>query len=478
MQLVRAEAGESSHLPSGWELSAMSRSSRGMLVVIAAVVIYFLQPPAGVSAGGMHAVALVCFAVGMWALGVLPEHITGILFMLLAVLLRVASPAVVFAGFTTSTLWLVFGGLFIAEAVQATGLGQRLARLLLDRFTGSYLAVLVGVSLVAILLTFLMPATIGRVLLLIPIMTALAGRVGFAPGSNGYNGIMLSAIAGTYHAGVGVLPANAPNMVLAGAAEALYGVELIYGRFFLLQFPVWSILKSLVCIALTLLLFPARTQPAQAASPPPPFSPPEWRLMVILGCALALWATDFVHHIHAGWIALSAAMACMLPRIGVLPLEAFNERIKFGPFFYIASVLGLAGIITENKVTDALGQLFVRTFDLQPEADVMNFTVLIVAATLTGVLTTIGAQPAVLAPLAGEVAEAIGWSIPTVLMTIAAGYSTVLFPHMVPPIVVGFRVAGISFGEAIRYTVPTAVVSLLLLVPMDYLWWRLLGIFS
>jgi len=74
---------------------------------------------------------LVCFAVGMWALGVLPEHITGILFMLLAVLLRVASPAVIFAGFTTSTLWLVFGGLFIAEAVQATGLGKRLAGLLL-----------------------------------------------------------------------------------------------------------------------------------------------------------------------------------------------------------------------------------------------------------------------------------------------------------------------------------------------------------
>ena len=92
MQLVRAEAGESSHLPSGWELSAMSRSSRGMLVIIAAVVIYFLQPPAGVSTGGMHAVALVCFAVGMWALGVLPEHITGILFMLLAVLLAGGQP--------------------------------------------------------------------------------------------------------------------------------------------------------------------------------------------------------------------------------------------------------------------------------------------------------------------------------------------------------------------------------------------------
>ena len=457
----------------------MSRSSRGTLVVVVAAAVYLLlPPPAGISAGGMHAAALVCFAVGMWALGVLPEHITGILFMLLAVLLRVASPAVVFSGFTSSTLWLVFGGLFMAEAVRATGLGERLARLLLDRFTGSYPAILVGVSLVATLLAFLMPATIGRVLLLVPVMAALAARVGFGPGSNGYNGIMLSAIAGTYHAGVGVLPANAPNMVLAGAAETLYGVELIYGRFLLLQFPVWSVLKSLICIAMTLLLFPARPQPAQAALRLPPLSAPERRLILILGCALALWATDFLHHIHAGWIALSAAMACMLPRVGVLPLEAFNERIKFGPFFYIGSVLGLAGIMNENKVTDALGHLLVRTFDLKAGADALNFGVLIAAATSTGVLTTIGAQPAVLAPLAGEVAEAIGWSIPTVLMTIAVGYSNVILPHMVPPMVVGFRAANISFREAMRYTVPTAVVSLLVLVPVDYLWWRFLGLFG
>ncbi len=457
----------------------MSKSLRGAVVVLAAAAVYLLlPPPAGISAGGMHAAALVFFAVGMWALGVLPEHVTGILFMLLAVLLKVASPAIVFSGFTSSTLWLVFGGLFMAEAVRATGLGERLARLLLDRFTGSYPAILVGVSLVATLLAFLMPATIGRVLLLVPVMAALAGRVGFPPGSNGYSGIMLSAIAGTYHAGVGVLPANAPNMVLAGAAETLYGVELIYGRFLLLQFPVWSILKSAICIVLTLRLFPAHTRPAQPSVEAPPVSPAEWRLMLILGCALGLWATDFLHHIHAGWIALSAAMACMLPRVGVLPLEAFNDRIKFGPFFYIGSVLGLAGIMNENKVTDALGQLLVRTFDLKAGADVLNFVVLIGAATLTGVLTTNGAQPAVLAPLAGEVAEAIGWSIPAVLMTIAAGYSTVILPHMVPPMVVGFRVANVSFRDAIRYTIPTAVASLLVLVPVDYLWCRLVGLFG
>jgi di/tricarboxylate transporter len=227
---------------------------------------------------------------------------------------------------------------------------------------------------------------------------------------------------------------------------------------------------------MTLVLFPARPQPAAGERRLPPLSGAERRLILILGCALALWGTDFLHHVHAGWIAMSAALLCLVPTVGVLPLDTFNERIKFGPFFYIGSVLGLAGILTENGLTSALGHLLVNALGLAPGADAVNLALLIGVATLTGVLTTNGAQPAVLAPLAGEVGAAIAWPIPTVLMTVAAGYSTVILPHMVPPMVVGFRVANISFREAIRYTIPTAAVSLLALVPANYLWWRILGV--
>jgi di/tricarboxylate transporter len=100
--------------------------------------------------------------------------ITGLLFLLVAMLLAVAPSSVVFHGFTSTTLWLVFGGLFMAEAVRATGLGERLARIMLDRFTGSYPAVIVGVVAVSTALAFVMPATVGRVLLLVPIF--LGGR--------------------------------------------------------------------------------------------------------------------------------------------------------------------------------------------------------------------------------------------------------------------------------------------------------------
>ncbi|MGH8600214.1 MAG: SLC13 family permease, partial [Burkholderiales bacterium] len=197
-----------------------------MAVIAVAVWVYLMPPPVAVSTESMHAGALLILVVGWWALGALPEHITGLIFFLLAMLLAIVPAPVVFSGFASSTLWLVLGGLILAAAVTHTGLGERFARLLLDRFSLSYAGLIAIVVLVSVTLAFVMPATVSRVLLLIPILTAAAARMGFAPGSNGYNGICLAAIMGTYQCGTAVLPANAPNLILAGAAETLYHAHL------------------------------------------------------------------------------------------------------------------------------------------------------------------------------------------------------------------------------------------------------------
>lgn len=446
-----------------------------MLVVAAAAAIFFAPPPAGLSSTTMHATGLVVLAIGLWAFHLLPEHITGLIFMALAALLAVAPPHVVFSGFASATMWLVFGGLFIAEAVRSTGLGERLARLLLDRYTSSYLSALIGVSVVVTLLAFLMPATIGRVLLVVPIVCALATRMGFEPASQGYNGLLLCAIMTTYHSGTGILPANAPNLVLAGAAETLYGLEINYAEYFLVQFPVMALLKLGVSVGILAWVFPAQPKPVPTTIPLSPMTADERRLSLILIVAILFWATDFIHHIKAGWIALVAGLLCMMPRIGVIPMSAFNDRIRYGPFFYVASILGLGSVMTEAGLTKAIGDMLIGALDVATGADAVNFGKLVAMSTLTGVITTNPAQPALLAPLAAHFAEATGWPVKAVLMTMAIGYSTMLLPHMVPPVVVGFQVAGIKFRDAMRFVVPLALVSLLVLVPLDYLWWRIIG---
>ncbi len=302
------------------------------LVCAGAAVIFLLPPPQGMTVTAMHAAALLVFTVGLWASGILPEHITGFLFFLLAMVLAVAPPQIVFSGFATATLWLVLGGLILAEAIHRTGLAQRIAGALFDRYTRSYRQLITAVVIVSIVLSFFMPATVGRVLLLIPILAAVAQRAGFERGSTGYNGICLAAIMTTYQCGTTILPANAPNLVLAGAAETLYGVQLIYAEYLWVQFPVMGMLKGLTTIALVCWLFRAEVRPVAVPHETPPLTPEQQRMAVILIAALALWATDFLHGIKAGWIALAPGTACFMPRIGVMPCSRLNS-VNVGPYF-------------------------------------------------------------------------------------------------------------------------------------------------
>lgn len=449
----------------------------GLLTLVAAAI-FFLPAPSGVPPQAMKGLGLIVFVIGLWATQVLPEHISGLGFLLLVVLTGTAPSNVAFSGFTSGTLWLVLGGLFIAEAVRATGLGERFAMVVLGRFTGSYVMVVSAVVLVSTLLCFVMPATMGRVLLLIPIVAGLAGRLGFNPGAPGHAGLILAAILSTFQIGTAILPANAPNLTLAGAAEAIHGVHLNYADYLWIQFPVLGVLKIPLIIAVTCMLFPARITRESVQGAIKPMTAQEWRLAVILVIALVLWATDVKHGIRPGWVALGAGLVVLLPGIGVMPMSSFNERIKYGPYFYIGAVLGVGAVMTHTGASAAIGAKLLPSLALVPGEDFRNFIVLAIASSAACMMTTNPAQPGLLVPLAQQIVQATGWPLESVLMTSALGFSNVLLPYAVPPLVVGMQIAGVGLRDASRYTLALALASMAMLLPLDYFWWRFIGQFG
>ena len=77
------------------------------------------------------------------------------------------------------------GGLIIGGAVDHTGFGQRLARFMVGRAAGSYAKMIAAILVVDLALAFIMPSTMGRVALLLPIAMAIAEEAGFRPGQEG-----------------------------------------------------------------------------------------------------------------------------------------------------------------------------------------------------------------------------------------------------------------------------------------------------
>ena len=450
------------------------------LILISSIILYFIPSTGGISREVIRASALVVFAMGFWATGALPEYLTALIFFLIAMISKVAPATVVFSGFHSTALWLVFGGLVLAAAVKRTGLGQRLAHRLLGFFGTSYVAVISGIVLLGMLVAFIMPSTMGRVALLIPVVVAMAERLGFSEDSPGRNGMVLAATLGCFAPSCAVLPANVPNMVLAGTSENLYNLTFGYGNYLKLHYPVVGFMKGITIVILTCFLFPDRVRsvPSTHHGTRGSFSPHEWMLMLILSGTLLLWGTDFLHGVSPAWVALAAAVVCMLPFIGLLPVGAFTQAINFGPIFYVAGVLGVGAVVARTGIGNILGRELLELIGFEPGRDMRNFFSLVMLSTAVSPVATGVGVPAILAPLSADIAEATGFPLVTVLMTQAIGISNLILPYQVPPVVVGMQLGGVSITRGVRLTLALAAVSIFILMPINYLWWCLLGLFG
>lgn len=445
------------------------------LTTLAGLYLLFM-PPLSLPAEQGQAAGLAVIAIGLWATARLPEQITALLFFLLAMLLGVAPSNVIFAGFASSALWMVFAGLVIALGFKNSGLSERLALGIARRLNGSYLKLIAGVLAIGLLLGFMMPSSMGRIALLIPIVLGLADHLGFTAGSNGRTGLILAASFGTFVPTFAILPANVPNMVLLGTSEALFEISPLYGEYLLLHFPVLGLLKSLLILLLIVLRYPDEPRPSwRERNAAAPFSAQERKMSGLLLLALLLWFTDFLHHVSPAWIALAAALFLLLPRIGLIDARQFNGEINFGSLFFVAGVLGLGALIAHSGLGTRLAEHLITLLPLEPGNSLINFVSLTVTAMVTGILTTVPGVPAILTPLADRIAASAGLPVEAVLMTQVVGFSTLLFLYQSPPLVVAMQLSGEKLRPAMQLILQLAVLTVVLLLPLDYLWWKLLG---
>lgn len=447
---------------------------------VAAGLACLLWPaPEGLAEARMLRTAgMVIAALGLWATHALPEHVTSLGFMTLVVLLGIAPPAVAFSGFAGGAVWLLFGGIIIGLAVEDTGLGKRIAEFALARISLSYASGVVALVTVSLLLAFVMPASIGRIVILMPIALALADAMGFGPGRPGRTGFALAVGLASFLPAFSILPANLPNVVLFGAAESIYGLTTTYADYLVWHFPAMGFVRSILLVAVILVLFPDTADAAPAPRRREAMAARQKHLLAVLLITLGLWASDFLHHISPAWIALAAAIVILIPATGLAPKTALADKTNMRPFFYVAGILGMGAIIADSGLGGLVAEFLIGLLPLKPGAPAQNYAALTVLSAVFGMAATIPGAPTILVPLAQDLADASGLPLITVLMTQISGLSLMLLPYQSPPLVVAIALGGVRVGDAIRVILAMTALGLLVLAPLNFLWWQLLGLFG
>ena len=455
------------------------------VIVVAALLVLF--PIANQPVTFSYSAAVVLITLAFWSTSVLPPFLTGLIFFALVAIFQLAEPSLLFSGFASTAVWLIISGFIIGSAISSSGLDKRLASVIAPHLTLSYPRLILGLVMSAVLLGFIMPSSVGRAVVLIPVGMALAKGVGFASGSNGRKGIATALAIACNMPSFAVLPANIPNMILAGASESLFDIHFGYMEYLLLHFPILGIVKSLLIVVLVLVIFPDKISKAQEGDliqenndfnldeKANVDSKLQKKVGLLLAVTLLFWMTDSIHGVSSAWVGLTAAIILLLPKWGVVEPKSFSRSVDFGTVVFVAAALGLGTLVNTSGVGEFMGQAFSYLLPSSSDNSFLSFMSLSLISTLSGLVTTIPGVPTVLSPMAADFAQLTGFTLPAVLMTQVIGFSTVIFPYQVAPLILAMQLSKEPLSSLLKITLPLAAITILLLMPLDYLWWLSLG---
>ena len=442
-----------------------------------ALVLLLMPPPQGIEPIMMRAGAVIILAIGMWATAIVPSYFGSLIFLFAAVVLAVAPPKVVFSGFHAGAMWLVFGGLVFGLGVKQTGLDTRLVRSLLTHFPKIYIGMIYGVFWVATSLALIVPSASGRVALLVPIMVALAKKLGFGEESKGRTGLILAASLGTMVPAFNILPANVPNMALYGAADSVLNIQLTYADYFLLNFPVMGVFALVVYPVLIAMLFRDTPRHPDHQEKISAWAGDEKRLLLFLTIALLLWITDSLHGISPAWVALGAAILCLLPRIGMLPPSVLGGEINYGPLLFLAGVIGLGAVANHAGLGTVIAENLMQFFEFQKGADFQNYASISLTSIVVGLFTTMPAQPSIMVAMTGTLVQATGWSELNVIMASMTAWGVFPFFYQTPPVVVAVALGNLKISDVTKTLICYMILGVLIMLPLHFLWGQSIGMF-
>jgi di/tricarboxylate transporter len=286
---------------------------------------------------------------------------------------------------------------------------------------------------------------------------------------------VITAVIGNFTVALAILPANLLNIMVVGSGETLYGIRVSYMEYLLLCAPVLGLVKALIVWRAVVWLYRAPAPRLDGGGGPDHLGLEAKRVAVILGCAILLWATDFLHGVRPGWVALGAGLACLAPGIGVLAPSEGLDRAKLLVVVWVGTVLSLGAVLSESGASRLVSAALAEFSGGAGKSPLYGYLAIAYLSSLLTNLATIGGAIPMVAATVGDISAATGLPVKMGIMSVAAGLSALFFPYVAAPVVVGLAMGKVSMAAAVRFMIFASVLTWLIVIPLNGVWWRLLG---
>jgi anion transporter len=192
----------------------------------AGILLAAFTPIQTLSPMGHKVLMALIMALGLWIFqpGKMPFAVGACLLMAMLLLVGV-SRGLVFAGFTSDSTWILIPATAFGYVLTKTGLGKRLAFLVIKTFKPTYLNLTISWLIVGLILSAFTPSILIRIAIVMPIAAGCTSTLRLEPGSRGNTFLLLIAWTMAVIPGSGWLTGSLWGPVMMGMYSKVDGLK-------------------------------------------------------------------------------------------------------------------------------------------------------------------------------------------------------------------------------------------------------------
>ncbi len=426
-------------------------------------------------------IGITLAAIVLWASEVIPFGLTSLLVLVSLVMTGACTVEVALSGFSKGAVYLIVGGMMMAQAVNHTALGKRLTYALMARTKGDMKRILWAVILVPQMLALFIPATSVRTALLLPLVLSIVNVLHLPERSGAKKQLLVGLAFGANVSGTAILPAAIGNVLTVEILDIYLKHSISYIDWFWYTFPVWfaMIPTTWWCIRRA---FPAERETHHALTAVMqqklqalgPLTSEEKRCLLILAGTVFLWMSAEWHGLDPAIPALLAVVAMSLPGVGVATWREVVQ-VDYGLVLLLGSTLSLGIVLNNSGAIDVVTQWLKGAWFVHlAEAPFLLIVVMIVMAHLYHLaVSNISTAVVTFLPMVIGVALEMGVNpvVLSVLSAITILYGFLLVVETLPTVLV-HGTGEINQRDFWRAGVPLTVGSIMILTLVAVTWWK------
>ena len=308
----------------------------------------------------MPFLAVLAAGTVFWARGRPPEFVVALGMAVAWTVTHVAPPSAIFAGFASSTWFLILGVLGLAAALGRSGLLYRITLVAMQRFPPTFAGQVFALALSGIVATVFIPSIVGRLGVIGPVVVGLAEAFRYPARSSGSAALGLATLVGF---------CLSASLFLTGTASCLVAWRLLpepaRAEVTWLSWLLWALPLEVLTFSGALIWIIWRLRPADGSAVPPevlrrvlrvqlqalgPVSDKE-RIAGGVAAALVLaWLTQGWHGVEPASVAVAGL--CVLVAGGALDRAAIQGQLDW-PLLLLLGVIFSLGDLAARVGVDA-----------------------------------------------------------------------------------------------------------------------------